>query len=193
MARIPPVPIKEWPPEMREALAAFVPPVRRHPEPVREGRPKGRETLGAFAHHPELARAFFTLNGHVLWASTLTTRQREIVVLRIAARRRSAYLWAEHLFAGRDAGLTDEEMARIAFGPEAPFLEPLEQALLRAVDELVDDGAISGETWSALAAELDVKQLLDLVFTAGTYETVAWFFRSLDLEVDPDIPELLQR
>jgi alkylhydroperoxidase family enzyme len=193
MARIPPLPIREWPPEMREALAAFIPPVRRHPEPIRENRPRGRNTLGTFAQHPELARAFFTFNGHVLWASTLTPRQREIVVLRIAARRQSAYLWGEHLFAGRDAGLTDEEMGRIAFGPEAPFLEPLETAMVRAVDELVDDGVISAETWSALAADLDVKQLLDLVFTAGAYETVAWFFRSLDLEVDPEIPELLRR
>jgi len=60
---------------------------------------------------------------------------------------------------------------------------------MRAVDELIVDGAISGMTWSELDAELDAHQLLDLIFTAGLYETVAWFFRSVDLEIDPDIPD----
>jgi alkylhydroperoxidase family enzyme len=114
-------------------------------------------------------------------------------VLRVAACRASAYLWAQHLFMGRDAGLTDEEMARIAFGPEAPFFAPLETALLRSVDELIDDGAISAETWETLAAEFDAQQLLDVVFTVGCYNTIAWFFESFDLEVDPEIPGMLMR
>jgi alkylhydroperoxidase family enzyme len=193
MARIAPVPRKEWPQEMREAVAAMRPPVQRQPDPIRENRPQARNTLETFAHNPDLARAFFTFNGHVLFGTTLTRRQRQFLILRVAARRSSAYLWAQHVFQGRDAGLTDEEMARIAFGPNAPFFEPLETALLRAVDELVDAGVISDETWEVLASELDPAQLLDVVFTAGCYETVAWFFRSFDLEVDPEIPQMLQR
>ena len=193
MARVEPRPRAEWPAEMREAMAAMRPVVQRHPNPIREGRPKAMNTLGVFAHHPDLARAFLTFNGHVLLGTTLTQRQREILILRVAALRRAGYEWAQHLFMGRDAGLTDEEMARVAFGPDAPFLEPLEAALLRAVDELVSDGVISDETWRALASELDVRQLLDLVFTVGAYETLAWFFRSFALEVDEEIPRLLGR
>ena len=34
--------------------------------------------------------------------------------------------------------------------------------MVRAVDELIDDGAITEATWAVLAAELDEKQLLDL-------------------------------
>jgi alkylhydroperoxidase family enzyme len=193
MSRVPPVPRKEWPPEMREALAAMSPPRRRHPEPVRENRPMAGATLGTFAHHTDLARAFMTFNGHVLWATTLTARQRQFLILRVAAKRRSAYLWGQHVFQARDAGLTDEEIGRIAFGPDAPFFEPLETALIRAVDELIDDGVISAETWSVLAAKLDIPQLLDVVFAVGCYETVAWFMRSFELEVDPNIPEMLRQ
>ena len=44
MARIPPLPPEEWPPEMREALAALRPAHPRHPFPSRaEGRPKGAQ------------------------------------------------------------------------------------------------------------------------------------------------------
>ena len=46
------------------------------------------------------------------------------------------------MFQGRDAGLTDEEIARIAFGPDAPFFEPLETALLRAVDGGVPEATV---------------------------------------------------
>jgi alkylhydroperoxidase family enzyme len=193
MPRIEPVPRKAWPDAMHDALAAMRPPVSRYQPARREDRPQAGNTLDTFAHHPALSQAFLTFNGHILYATTLTERQREILVLRVAARRRSAYLWAQHLFLGRDAGLTDEEMGRVAFGPEAPFFEPLEAALIRCVDELVDDGAISVGTWELLAAEFDAQQLLDVVFTVGCYNTVAWFFRSFDLEVDPEIPEMLLR
>ena len=76
MGRVDPLPIREWPPAMREALAAMQPPEPRHPVPIQEGRPKALNTLGTFAHHPALARAYFTFNGHVMLATTLTLRQR---------------------------------------------------------------------------------------------------------------------
>jgi alkylhydroperoxidase family enzyme len=191
MSRIDPLPIKRWPPEMREALAAMMPPEPRHPQPSREGRPRAINTLGTFAHHPALARAFLTFNGHVIMATTLTERQRELLVLRVAARRRAGYEWAQHVFMANDAGLDDEAIARIAFGPDAPFWDELDAALLRAVDELVDDGAISEATWAVLAGHLDHQQLLDVIFTVGAYETLAWMMRSLDLDLDDEIPGLL--
>ncbi|MBL7497348.1 carboxymuconolactone decarboxylase family protein [Frankia sp. CNm7] len=190
MARIEPLTIKQWPPQMREALAAMLPPEPRHPRPVREDRPMSRNTLGTLAHHPALSRAFFTFNGHVIMATTLSERQRELLVLRVATLRQSAYEWAQHIYMGRDAGLTDEEISRIAYGPDAPFWTPLESALLRCVDELVRDGAISEPTWTVLAGELDAQQLLDVIFTVGAYETIAWMMRSFDLDLDPELVEL---
>ncbi|NUU22046.1 MAG: carboxymuconolactone decarboxylase family protein [Streptomycetaceae bacterium] len=187
MARVEPLPIKTWPPQMRGALAAMLPPTQRHPQPRTDNRPKALNTLGTFAHHPDLARAFFTFNGHILMGTTLTERQRELLVLRVATLRDAAYEWAQHVFMGRDAGLTDDEIARIATGPDAPGWSPLEAALLRAADELVGDGAISEETWRVLAAELDTRQLLDVIFTAGAYETLAWLMRSFDLDLDADL------
>jgi alkylhydroperoxidase family enzyme len=193
MSRVDPLPIGKWPPAMRDALAAMMPPELRHPRPVSEGRPGSRNTLGAFAHHPALTQAFLTFNGHVLLATTLSERQRELLVLRVATRRQSAYLWAQHVFMAGDAGLSDEEIGRVAFGPDAPFWDPTEAALIRVVDELIDEGAIRLETWDTLAAELSTEQLLDAIFTVGAYETVAWMMRSLDLDLDDDIPELFAR
>ena len=83
------------------------------------------------AHHPDLAQAYFTFNGHILTGTTLTERHREILIMRVAAVRRCGYEWAQHLFIARDAGLTDEEIGRIAYGAQSPFWNDEEAALVR--------------------------------------------------------------
>ncbi|MQY29567.1 carboxymuconolactone decarboxylase family protein [Nocardia aurantia] len=193
MARIPPLPIREWPAEMRDALAAMDPPEPRHPPALKQDRPMARNTLGTFAHHPALARAFFTFNGHVLRATTLSERQRELLIMRVALLRKSGYEWVQHLFMARDAGLSDEEVSRIAYGPDAPFWDPLDAALLRATDELIDDGAIGETTWAVLASALDARQLLDVIFTVSAYDAIARMFKSVEVEMDDDLPELTAR
>ena len=188
MARIDPLPTSEWPPEIRAAMAAIQPPVPRHPYPPRDpSRPKGLNALGTLAHHPALTQAFNTFNGHVLFATTLSPRQRELLVLRVAALRHSDYEWAQHAVLAGDAGLAPAEVAAIAEGPDAPGLDPLDRLLVRAVDELISVAEISAATWAALGEELDAQQLMDLVFTVGAYETLAMAFRSFGVEIDDDL------
>jgi 4-carboxymuconolactone decarboxylase len=193
MPRISPLPPKEWTKEFRAAMAALRPPNQRHPSMPTDNRPKGLNVLGTFAHHPALAQAFFTFNGHILLATTLSERQRELIVMRVAALRRSGYEWVQHLFVARDAGLTDEEISRIGYGPDAPFWSALDAAMLRAVDELIDVACISRPTWDALTAELDTQQVLDLIGTVSAYDTLARIFNSLEVDIDDDIAELMGR
>ena len=143
--------------------------------------------LATFAHHPALARAYFTLNGHLLLATTLTLRQRELVILRVAALRSCAYEWAQHVVVGRDVGLTDEEIARVTFGPDAPLWEPADAAVIRAVDELISDRTLSADTWSVLLELLDVQQLMDLIFTVGSYDALAMLMDTFELDLDEDL------
>jgi alkylhydroperoxidase family enzyme len=186
--RIPPLPRAEWPEEMKAAVAALVPPAPRHPLPRRdEGRPKGLNVLGTFAQYPALAQAFHTFNGHVLFASTLSQRDRELLVLRVASLRRAAYEWEQHVVQARDAGLSDDEIARIAAGPDAPGWPDLDRAMLLAADELVGDGTISDRTWAALSTGLDQHQMMDLVFTVGAYEVLAMALRSFGVQLDDDL------
>jgi alkylhydroperoxidase family enzyme len=191
MARIEPLTLREFPKEMRGALAAMTPPNPRHTQPSTEGRPKALNTLGTFAHHPELAKAYFTFNGHLLMATTLSERQRELLVLRVSVVRDSGYEWIQHVFIARDVGLDDDEISRVTFGPTAPFWDELDAAILRSVDELIVDGEISASTWKVLAAHLDVQQILDLIFTVGSYDLLARMFRSFELEIDQDIKDLV--
>jgi alkylhydroperoxidase family enzyme len=130
----------------------------------------------------------------VLFGSTLSPRQRELLVLRVATVRESAYEWAQHAVLAGDTGLSAEEIVRIAEGPDAAGWAPLDRAMLAAVDELVADATIGDATWAVLAAELDDRQLMDLVFTVGAYDLLAMAFRSFGVELDADLdPALRER
>jgi AhpD family alkylhydroperoxidase len=173
---------------MRDAIAALRPANATHPFPARDpDRPKGLNVLGTFARHPALARAFHTFNGHILFATTISVRQRELLVLRVAALRRCEYEWAQHAVLAADAGLTDDEVTRIKDGPDAPGWSALDRALLSGTDELVRDARIADHTWADLAEELDDQQLMDVVFTVGAYDLLAMALRSFDVDLDDDL------
>jgi alkylhydroperoxidase family enzyme len=173
---------------MRAAMAALRPAEQRHPFPRRDpGRPKGLNALGVLAQYPTLTTAFHTFNGHILFGTSLSVRQRELAVLRVAAVRDATYEWTQHAVLAGDADIGPEEVERVAEGADADGWSPLEAAILRAVDELIADALITDDTWSVLAGELSVEQLMDLVFTVGNYDLLAMAFRSFGVELDDDL------
>jgi alkylhydroperoxidase family enzyme len=182
--RVPPIPPEQWSAEIAASFAPLSPKDRRHAPPPTDERSGGMRALGLMAHHPALARAFLTFNGHVLWDTTLTPRQRQLLILRVSSRRGSSFVWSEHSRISLHAGLSEDDVARVAEGPDAPGWEPLEAALLRAVDELIDDGILSDPTWATLSAALELEQVVDVIFTVGCYETTSWYFRSFGLEAE---------
>jgi AhpD family alkylhydroperoxidase len=184
--RIEPLAAKGWPTEMGDALAAMVP--AGHPRSLTgDPRRQGTNIMGTFAHHPALAKAFFTLNGHLLRATTLTPRHRELIVMRVAALQHCTYEWVQHVFVARGAGLSDLEIAWIAWGPTAPVWDECEASLLLAVDELARDGVIADPTWAALTKHLETRQILDVIVTAGAYTTIAWMMQSVGIDLDEDL------
>ena len=182
--RLTPLPPQEWPRSVREAFAPLQPP---NPEVERKGRPKGLNVLGMLAWYPELARAFNIFNGHVLYASSLSPRQRELLALRLASVRGSRYVWEQHVARAADNGIGADEVRRVAAGPDDPGWSDFERALLRAVDELLSDARIGDGTWSALAEEFGERQLMDVVFTVGMYDALTMALLTFDVPLDDDL------
>lgn len=186
--RIAPLPVAEWPEAMRAAIAALRPAHPRQPFPPADpDRPKALNALGTLARYPALAEAYHTFNGHVLFGSALPPRWRELLVLRVAGVRGSDYEWRQHVVLAGDAGISAAEVDQVAEGPDAPGWSTFDAALVRAADELLDDALISDATWATLAAELDVEQLMDVVFTVGAYDLLAMAFRSFGVPLDADL------
>jgi 4-carboxymuconolactone decarboxylase len=159
--RVPPLPESEWDTDARETLD----PLRR------DGRVYN--IFATLARHPKLLKKWLVFGNHVLFKSSLPAREREMVILRMGWLCRAEYEWGHHVAIGKDAGLTSEEIRRIAAGPDASGWNEFEAAVLRAVDELHADSFIGDATWKALAARYNTQQLLDLIFTAGQYTMVS--------------------
>lgn len=188
--RIPPLPREEWPPEIVDAIAALRGTKQRHPILTTEGgRPKGINALGTLANHIDLMSAYHTFTGHLLYNITLSLRQRELLILRVAHVRDCEYEWLQHVVVASDLGVTDEEIARVREGGAADGWDELEGALVLAVDELIRDAEVSDATWSVLAEHLDTQQLMDMVFAVGAYDLLAMAFRTFGVPVDPDLAE----
>jgi alkylhydroperoxidase family enzyme len=182
--RIPPLSESEGTAEAREVL-----------DRLRPG--DGRPVLNIFAtlaHHPGLLRRWLVFGNHVLGKSTLPPRQRELLILRTGWRCRAEYEWAQHAVIARASDVTDEEIRRVADGPDAPGWSELEAALLRAADELHDDSFIGDATWAILARHLGTAELIDVVFTVGQYTLVSMALNTLGVALDPGLegfpPEL---
>ncbi len=173
--RIEPLPESEWTDEVRELLPRSV------------GSEGVANVFTTFARHPKLLKRWLVFGAHVLGKSSLPAREREIAILRIGWLCRCEYEWGQHVVIGRRAGLSEDEIRRIAKGPSAPGWDPFEATLLAAVDELHADSMIGNATWSALAARYNTHQMLDLVFTVGQYTLVSMALNTLGVQLDPGL------
>lgn len=180
MSRISPLPKPDWSPEMTAFVDGFRASVIGR-KPTEENQ-SGSNLLGTLARYPALAQPFLTFNRHLLSGTSLTARQRELLVLRVAHLRQCGYEWAQHVILGERAGLSDAEIARIVAEPAAAEWKPLDRALLSAAGELLTDGVVADQTWAVLSGELTEDQLMDVVFTVGTYTMVAMALRSFGVE-----------
>ena len=173
--RVAPLPRGEWDAETAEILRATE---------------MGGRVLNIFqtlARHPKLLKRWLVFGNHVLAKSTLSARERELLILRTGWNCRAEYEWGQHVVIGKAVGLTDDEIGRITRGPDAPGWDPFEATLLRAADELHRDSRIGDATWSALSARFDTRQLLDLIFTVGQYTLVSMALNSLGVQLDEGI------
>jgi alkylhydroperoxidase family enzyme len=151
------------------------------------GQPRGLNILGTFAQHPDLAAAFWVFNGHILNTSTLSPRQTELAILRVALRRGSDYEWQQHLHAARLCGITDDEVVAIGARDGDHQWSAADDALLTAVDELIDDGTLTDETWAVLSSSMSRQQVIDVIFTVGAYVTIAMLMGVAEIRLDDDL------
>jgi alkylhydroperoxidase family enzyme len=145
------------------------------------------------ARHPKLMTRWLVFGNHVLAKSTLPARDRELVILRIGYLCQAPYEWGQHVLIARQTGLTDEEIDRIADGPDAPGWSDLDRALLRATDELHADAFVTDATWKALGERYTTEQCMDLVFTVGQYNLVSMALNTFGVQPEEGSPELPAR
>lgn len=191
-SRISPLLPPKWDELVHDAVAAFPSGrdfVQAHYRD-QDGGARGSNGFGVLLHYPALAKAFLTFNQHVAIASSLSKRQRELLILRISWLRRSEYEFVQHVVVGRNAGLSDAEIERVQQGPDAAGWDAFDADLVRAVDELHAHARIGDATWARLSTQLRREQLMDLVFVVGCYDVLAMVFKTFDVQLEQGVQPL---
>ena len=173
MSRITPA-SEPYEPAIAEALAHIMPP--------------GVPPLLLFRTMARSPRVFSRMfAGSLLDKGSLDLREREIVIDRTTARLGAEYEWGVHIaFFKERASLTAEQIAATVNGPaDASCWSESEQALIAAVDDLVDHRTIRASTWSKLSAHFDEPQILELIALAGYYHSISFLCNALELPPEP--------
>lgn len=123
----------------------------------------------------------------------LTRRQTEIAVLRVGWKTRSRYEWGQHIDIGQRIGLTASDILRASEGPDAPGWNECEGAIVRAVDELLDDRVICDTTWRVLSKYFNERLMIELIMLVGSYATLAGALNSLGVQLEDDVSEIMAR
>lgn len=171
--RIEPVVLSQATPEIRAML-----------DPSGSGRDIAA-VYRTFARHPKLYPPRQILSEYIRTKSTLSPRVREMLILRIGWRCRSAYEWAAHAPAGRRAGLTDGHVRMLARSGYEGW-SAADAAIVRAADELFVGDTISDSTWKALDEQFDERQLLDVLITTGGYRMVSMVLNTFGVPAEPN-------
>ena len=179
--RIPPVSLADADPDTRQLLERL--------SRLRGDDAAVLNVFGTVANHPTLMREWLRFATYALTKSTLDPRTRELAVLRVGWRCDAPYEWGQHVVVGRAVGLTDDDIRRVADGPDADGWTPAEVAVLRATDELHDRSTITDATWVALTEHFSDQQVLDLVFLVGNYHIVSFALNACRVERDDGVDD----
>lgn len=129
-------------------------------------------------------RAWLHYSARLMPFGTLSRRESEMIILRVAHLRGSDYELDHHRRLGKRAGLSEEEINRIFDGPDKGGWGDRERAMLQAADELVADADITDPSWTALRRHLDERQSIAFVLLVGQYDTLATTLHTLRVQRD---------
>jgi alkylhydroperoxidase family enzyme len=151
------------------------------------------KTFATMFKHPGLYKGQMQLGLELNQNGALPPREREMVILRTAWLVRSPFEWGEHVTYGKRLGLTSEEIERITQGSSAQGWNEHDRAVLRGVEELLGDYALSDETWATLGKSWSEKQLMELPGLVGSYTLTAMLYSTLRFGLMPGNEGFSQR
>jgi alkylhydroperoxidase family enzyme len=111
---------------------------------------------------------------------------RELTIVRTGLILNCPYELDHHIPLALQSGITQAQIdALVEWQKHAVLFSPQEQALLRFLDELfANQGDVSDAVFAALSAHFALQEIMELLFTATTYQANAYILKSLRIQKD---------
>jgi AhpD family alkylhydroperoxidase len=154
-------------------------------------------TWQALAQRPEIFTAYLPYLRSIIGPGELEQRTKELVEVRTVVLNRCLYSTSHRVRSARAAGVSEEDIVKVARGDLSGFDERERLALELAYELTVRPASVPyadapqlvpGEMLARLQAEFSEPQIVELVATIGLWNALARFHRVMGFELDMDAP-----
>ena len=120
---------------------------------------------------------------NALRASSLNSKLREAIIVRVAALHDNAYELMQHAEEVRKVGWSNSEIVAIKGGDAAELPEST-AAILAFTDETVSAGRVTDDTFARICQFLEPRDIATVILLIGHYMMIARFTAILQIDLD---------
>jgi uncharacterized peroxidase-related enzyme len=135
------------------------------------------------AHRPEI---FSTMQAHfaaVLSTGTVSTRLKELIIVRTSQVNETPYCLASHTVLARGLGWSDDQLTHLADWPRRNDFSPAEKAALRLAETVTRDAhAVTDEQFAELRSFYSEGEIVELLCAIGLFNYFNRFNNALLME-----------
>jgi AhpD family alkylhydroperoxidase len=139
------------------------------------------ELYHVLLHAPPVAAGWLDYLTSIRSDSSLQGSVRELVIMRVAHLNRAPYEAHQHAAIARREGLSPQLIAAIDTWHDEGSFDARQRAALAYTDAMTSSVQVPDETFSAVRAEFDTRQLVELTATIAAYNMVSRFLEALEI------------
>ena len=135
------------------------------------------------AHRPEIFATMQAHFGAVLNTGTVSTKLKELIIVRTSQINVTPYCLASHTILARNLGWNDDQLAHLADWPLRDDFTPAEKAALRLAETVTRDAhSVSDEQFAELRGFYSEGEIVELLCAIGLFNYFNRFNNALQME-----------
>lgn len=135
------------------------------------------------AHRPEIFATMQAHFGAVLNTGTLSTKLKELIIVRTSQVNDTPYCLASHTALARNLGWNDDQLSHLADWQHRTDFTPAEKAALRLAETVTRDAhAVTDELFTELRSFYSEGEIVELLCAIGLFNYFNRFNNALHME-----------
>ena len=135
------------------------------------------------AHRPEIFATMQAHFGAVLNTGTVSTRLKELIIVRTSQVNETPYCLASHTILAKGLGWTDDQLAHLAEWQKRDDFAPAEKAALKLAEIVTRDAhAVTDEQFAELRTFYSEGEIVELLCAIGLFNYFNRFNNALKME-----------
>ena len=168
---------------------------KEHAHPmVRELYQKNEDRRGyvtnlakVMGHCPYIGLNFQRLGNSLRTGEELSTRLRELTILRVGNLTQAEYEFKHHSITALQSGISQQQIDEISHWSDSELFSEEERAVLAYTDEVTRDIKVKDETFTRLRSLFSEHTVVELTALIGYYGMVCRILVALEVELEPGI------